>query len=70
MLGTPDEKVWPGILELPYYKDNFIKYPAINMKEYIPNLDSDGINLLRKMLTYDPNQRITAKEALNDVIKY
>ena len=40
------------------------------MKEYIPNLDSDGINLLCKMLTYDPNQRITAKEALNDVIKY
>jgi serine/threonine protein kinase len=63
-LGTPDEDIWPDITTLPFYKDTFPKYPANKLEDLISNLDSDGINLLNKMLTYDPNQRISAKEAL------
>ncbi len=29
------------------------------------NLDAYGLDLLKRMLTYDPTQRITAKAALN-----
>jgi len=64
ILGTPDEDTWPEMQNLPYYKENFPKYPAVKLEELIPNLDSDGINLLTKMLAYDPNQRISAKEAI------
>lgn len=34
----------------------------------VPNLDANGINLLSMMLAYDPNKRITAKQALLHVI--
>jgi cyclin-dependent kinase 2 len=64
VLGTPDEEVWPDIVNHPYYKDSFPKYPPVKIEELLSNLDPEGINLLGKMLAYDPNQRITAKEAL------
>ena len=66
-MGTPDEDVWSDIVNLPYYKDSFTKYHPTNLVEILPNLDNEGLNLLLKMLTYDPNQRISAKEALKHV---
>ena len=67
ILGTPTEEIWPDIVNHPYYKDTFPKYGPVKLNEMISNLDADGIDLLVKMLTYDPNQRITAKEALKHV---
>jgi len=64
VLGTPDEDVWPDITTLPYYKDTFPKYAPMKLEELVPNLDNDGLDLLKRMLTYDPAQRISAKEAL------
>ncbi len=66
-MGTPDESVWPDIINQPYYKENFPKHSPIKLEDLITNLDIDGLDLLEKMLNYDPNQRITAKEALKHV---
>lgn len=63
-LGTPDEKVWPGVSQLPDYKPLFPRWDPQEMKQIIPNLGIAGEDLLKKMLTYDPNRRITAKDAL------
>ncbi|EDO41403.1 predicted protein [Nematostella vectensis] len=64
-LGTPDDKVWPGVSELPDYKTSFPKWPVQSIRHVLPTLDNTAIDLLQKMLTYQPNARISAKAALS-----
>jgi cyclin-dependent kinase len=64
-LGTPNEEIYPGIVELPEWKTDYRKYPKPpSLKHLAPNLDPLGIELLSLMLKYDPSQRIDAKSAL------
>ena len=63
-LGTPNEKTWPGVSKLKDYKKTFPNWAATNFTSTIPGLDQNGVDLLLRMLVYDPSERITAKEAL------
>eukprot|EP00775_Hariotina_reticulata_P006675 gene6675-6899_t len=63
-LGTPDENVWPGVRSLPDYKETFPKWRPVPLTEICPHLDPLGLDLLSKMLVYDPQLRITARTAL------
>jgi serine/threonine protein kinase len=63
-LGTPDETNWPGVSKLPYYQVTFPKWQGNNLRSTIPQLDDLGLDLLKRMLTYSPSERITAKQAL------
>ncbi|KAL6566553.1 hypothetical protein OROGR_002168 [Orobanche gracilis] len=73
MLGTPNEKIWPGFSELPGVKVNFVKHKYNLLRKKFPPssftrspvLSDAGFDLLNKLLTYDPEKRITAEEALN-----
>lgn len=63
-LGTPNETTYPGISELPDWRNNFPVYPTpANFKHLVPKLDNQGEDLLRRMLTYNPAGRITAPDA-------
>ncbi|KZC08564.1 PREDICTED: cyclin-dependent kinase 2-like [Dufourea novaeangliae] len=64
-LGTPDESIWPGVSQLPDYKSMFPRWEPRCLNEIVPSFNSDAKDLLLKLLTYDPNQRITAKKGLN-----
>jgi len=64
VLGTPNDKLWPGITELPEYKSDFPVFPPQKLSSVVSGLDEDGYDLLSKMLQYDPNQRISAAKAL------
>jgi len=64
ILGTPNEKTWPSIAELPDYKTDFPVYPPQKLTQIVSGLDEDGYDILNKMLQYDPAQRITAHKAL------
>ncbi|MQM05465.1 hypothetical protein Taro_038275 [Colocasia esculenta] len=72
-LGTPNEKIWPGFAKLPGVKVNFVKQPYNRLREKFPptsfsgrpTLSEAGFDLLNKLLTYDPEKRITAGDALN-----
>jgi serine/threonine protein kinase len=59
--------VWGDIKNLSYYKESFPKWKKVSLEEIVKDLDSCGIDLLNKMLTYDPNLRISAKDALKHV---
>lgn len=64
-LGTPTEEMWPGVSELPDHKPTFPKWPCRSIALTVPKLDPKGQDLLGKMLTYNPAQRISARDALN-----
>ncbi|XP_073981186.1 cyclin-dependent kinase 2-like [Rhodnius prolixus] len=64
VLGTPCNKVWPGVRDLPDFKPMFPQWDAQNLSELVPRLCSTSRNLLSKMLIYDPNKRISARTAL------
>lgn len=64
-LGTPNEKIWPGFKQLPaVQKMKFTEYPVSNLRTRFNMLTELGIALLCKFLTYDPQQRITAEDAM------
>ena len=65
ILGTPTEETWPGVTELPTYSSKFPKFHRRNLKDIVVGADPLAIDLLEKMLIYDPAQRITAKDALD-----
>lgn len=65
IFGTPNDSDWPQLRNLPdWKKEAFEVYPAMDMKEVFPGIEEDAIDILTRMLTYDPEKRITAKEAL------
>ena len=70
VLGTPNREVWPEVETLPNYSPEFPKFKPIRFEDYFVGLDKNGIDLLKQMLAYDPNQRITAKQALTHVSSY
>lgn len=65
-LGTPTEKIYPAIVELPDYAADFKRYPppAGGLQSLCPRLISPGVQLLNQMLQYDPAKRIACKNAL------
>lgn len=64
LLGTPTSETWPASILLPDYKASFPKWTAQSLADRIPRLCPEGIDLLEKMLIYDPGKRISAKQAL------
>jgi len=65
-MGTPTEDIWPGVTSLPDYKANFPSWKSNVLESLVPQLEHDvhGLELLKKMVIYDPNRRISAKATL------
>lgn len=62
--GTPDDTVWKNIHHLPDYKASFPKWE----KQMLPHrfyADNDAVEIFQAMTKYDPDQRISAKDALS-----
>ncbi|XP_011796303.1 PREDICTED: cyclin-dependent kinase 1-like isoform X3 [Colobus angolensis palliatus] len=64
-LGTPNNEVWPEVESLQDYKNTFPKWKPGSLASHVKNLDENGLDLLSKMLIYDPAKRISDKMALN-----
>ncbi|CAN1200621.1 Cyclin-dependent kinase B1-2 [Linum perenne] len=64
LLGTPTEKQWPGVTALRDWHVYPLWEPQ-NLARAVPSLDPDGLDLLSKMLKYDPVERVSAKAAMD-----
>lgn len=65
ILGTPNINEWEEITTLPDYdKIIFSHLQPLSLHSLIPLASNDAIDLLQKFLIYNPNKRITAKQAL------
>ncbi len=68
IMGTPNEDIWPDVKSLDGFNKvswtQHKKQEFRNVIKYIENLDENGLDLLEKLLHYDPTQRISAIQAL------
>lgn len=64
LLGTPTPHSWPGMADLPEFKENFTHYEARPLESVVARLEPAGVDLLAKMLQYDPDHRISAEMAM------
>lgn len=65
LLGSPSERIWPGFEQLPAARQlKLPDQPYNQVDKEFPRLSLAGIDLLNRMLTYDPEKRISAESAL------
>lgn len=64
--GAPEESNWPGVSKIPWY-NNFKPTRQVKrrLREVYKHFDRHALELLDRMLTLDPSQRISAKDALD-----
>ncbi|KAI3417567.1 hypothetical protein GPALN_013287 [Globodera pallida] len=66
-VGTPNEQIWPGCMELPGMKTGVFADTPYNQlrRKFAAELpDDDGYELLNKLLTLNPAKRLDAEHAL------
>lgn len=68
ILGKPNDKIWPGFSQLPNVEQPSIKAVLQKAPKFSTlaqkmggKISAKGIDLLAKMLAYDPAKRISAK---------
>ena len=66
LLGSPSDKTWPKMTELPECKMclEFPVFQPARLELLLPKLSVDGLDLLGSMLTFQPDKRISAEAAL------
>jgi cyclin-dependent kinase len=64
ILGTPTEETWPGVGRLRDWHE-FPQWKPQDFAKIFPDLENQGLDLLKRMLAFDPAKRISAKEALS-----
>lgn len=65
LLGPPTSTVWPEYSSLPLAKT--VNLPAPHppqLRQKFPYITATGLDLLSQLMTYDPEQRISAEEAI------
>ncbi|KAI9256277.1 serine/threonine-protein kinase pef1 [Sporodiniella umbellata] len=64
LLGTPSELTWPTLSQFSEYKPPQVIYPSQPISHVLTTLDPAGLDLIHRMLQYQPHLRIRAHDAL------
>lgn len=63
-LGTPSESEWPQIKELPGFFE-FQSVPGTPLESLFTAASNDALDLMRRLLAFNPLRRMTCLQALN-----
>jgi serine/threonine protein kinase len=63
--GTPNDEKWPGVEQLPYWRNNFPQFVGKSWDQLVPSLGHEGWDLLEALMTYNPLARVSARDALD-----
>ncbi|XP_028265547.1 cyclin-dependent kinase 16 [Parambassis ranga] len=65
LLGTPTEQSWPGISSNEeFVAFNYPQYRAERLSHHTPRLNSDGVELLSKLLQFEGKKRMSAEDSM------
>ncbi len=64
LLGTPTEDTWPGMSQLPEFKQFPIYHPSMSLNQVVPKLSAKGRDLLQNLLICNPSLRLSADASL------
>ncbi|EJF57838.1 kinase-like protein [Dichomitus squalens LYAD-421 SS1] len=65
ILGTPSEREWPKVKDLPEYDGmKRLDHYSNRLQEWCQSRMPNGAQLLKELFAYDPDKRLTAGEAL------
>lgn len=73
VLGTPTEDVWPAVVQLPDFTQEFPKWRDTNLEVVRiggPGLGDAGVALTQECLRFDPVQRPSARRILQHAFFY
>ncbi|KAJ2642654.1 hypothetical protein GGH99_008694, partial [Coemansia sp. RSA 1285] len=63
--GDYSRRLWPKCTQLPDWKSSLPMYPGVGLEQLVPKLSAKGIDLLKRLLEYAPEKRISAEQALS-----
>eukprot|EP00607_Mallomonas_marina_P009976 CAMPEP_0182420872 /NCGR_PEP_ID=MMETSP1167-20130531/5961_1 /TAXON_ID=2988 /ORGANISM="Mallomonas Sp, Strain CCMP3275" /LENGTH=365 /DNA_ID=CAMNT_0024597393 /DNA_START=149 /DNA_END=1246 /DNA_ORIENTATION=- len=64
MLGTPTEKEWPSLYEMPYWRNSFPEWTPISWSTLVPSLSFLGLDFISRIMLYNSSERLCATRAL------
>uniref|UniRef100_A0A7S4F7Q6 cyclin-dependent kinase n=1 Tax=Chrysotila carterae TaxID=13221 RepID=A0A7S4F7Q6_CHRCT len=66
LLGSPSEANWPGVTLMPdFHKLELPRCQPKPMRRVLPYAPSSAVDLVSKMICYDPKARVSANDALS-----
>ena len=65
LMGTPTPDDWPGLENIPFWRQTFPDWPARPMAALVPNMAPEGVDFVTRILRYDCKKRLSAKAALH-----
>ena len=65
ILGSPNERNWPGVHELPdFRKITFPDTEPVDFKLIVPDATEEAVDLFQSLVKYNSQQRVNANDAL------
>ncbi|CBN79500.1 cdk10/11, putative [Ectocarpus siliculosus] len=69
LLGAPNERIWPSLLDLPNVRSGKIDVLGVSHRYnplgvLFPHFRKEGMDFFKERFTYDPDKRFSARQAL------